>query len=426
MKDNFKPQIVVQKFGGSILKNLKTLERVAKIVTQTKSRDTAVVVVVSAIGNTTDNLLKLAKRVNPIPPFREVDMLLTAGERITMSLLSLAISRQGYPAISFTGSQVGIITNNEHTDAQIVEIRGNRLREALVKDKIPIVAGFQGVSLNKEITTLGRGGSDVTAVAIAAFLNAQCCELYKDVPGIFTENPKIFKNVKHIPKISYQELVELTTAGSEIIHPRACALASKFNIPLVVKSFTRKDVVTMVGETKKKIKSISRTKRHPTEKAFVRAITHSYHLCRLSLVAVPQLPKCLHQVIVQLAQARIPLLFFAHGIPYHKKFDLSFIVTEENYPKAKMVLDNARKLVNAEKLVIVHNLASISLIGPNISRDVEIFSTLFATLHKLGIHIDAFTSSEMRITCFLKKESVKIAVTALLKKFNLVKTKSKA
>lgn len=418
-------KIVVQKFGGSIIKNLNALKQVATIITQTKSPSTAVIVVVSAMGDTTDNLFKLAQSINPAPPARELDMLLTIGERITMSLLSLAIARQGYPVISFTGSQVGIITNNEHTDARIIGIKGRRLRQALKENKIPIVAGFQGVSLNKEITTLGRGGSDITAVAIASFLGADRCELYKDVAGVFAEDPRVFKNVRHIPEITYEELAELTTAGSEIIHPRACALASKFNIPLVVKSFTRKDVVTMVGETKKKIKSIGRLKQHPTEKAFVRAITHSYNLCRLSLVAVPQLSKCLHQVIVRLAQARIPLLFFAHGVPYHKKFDLSFIVTEENYKKAKRVLDNAGKLVKAEKLVVVPNLASLSLVGPNISSDVKIFSTLFETLHKLGIHIDAFSSSEMRITCFLKKEDVKTAITALLKKFNLLKTKSK-
>jgi aspartate kinase len=279
------------------------------------------------------------------------------------------------------------------------------------------VAGFQGVSLSKEITTLGRGGSDVTAVAIASFLNANYCELYKDVSGIFTENPKIFRNVKHIPEISYNELSELTTAGSEIIHPRASALASKFNMPLIIKSFSRKEPVTMI----KSIPQLTKKKsQQGTEKAFVRAITHSFNLTRLSLVAVPQLSKCLYQVIVRLAQERIPLLFFAHGVPYHKKFDLSFIVTNENYKKAKQVLENAAKLVNAEKLVIANNLASISLVGPGINRDIQIFSTLFQTLHKLQIHTDAFTSSEMKITCFLKQKDVKPAIQILLQKFKLL------
>jgi aspartate kinase len=355
--------------------------------------------------------------VNPALPGRETDMLLTIGERITMSLLSLAILRKGFDAISFTGSQVGIITDEQHTDARIIEIRGNRLKDALKKNKIPIIAGFQGMSQNREITTLGRGGSDVTAVAISAYLNAARCELYKDVAGIFTENPKDFSTVKHIPEITYQEMAELTVSGSEIIHPRACAIASKYNIPLIIKSFKGKDYSTMVGFNKQKTEKT----KNKTEKAFVRAITHSYNLTRLSLVAVPHVSKCLHQVIVRLAQARIPLLFFAHGVPYRNKFDLSFIVSDTDYKKAANVLENAAKLVNAEQLVVARNLASISLIGPSISNDVNIFTQLFNVLHKLGVHIDAFTSSEMKITCFLRKKDVKPAISVLLKRFQLSK-----
>ncbi len=410
--------IIIQKFGGSIIENINAIKKAAGIITKTKNKNTAVVAIVSAMGNTTDSLLKLARKVNPNPPGREIDMLLTIGERITMSLLSLAILRKGFKAKSFTGSQVGIITDEQHTDARIIEIRGNRLKDALRNNIIPIIAGFQGVSLNHEITTLGRGGSDVTAVAIAAYLDAKQCELYKDVSGIFTENPKNFSNVKHIPEITYQEMAELTVSGSEVIHPRACALASKYDIPIIIKSFKGKDFSTMIiGSDKDNIKRI---KKH-TEKAFVRAITHSYNLTRLSLVAVPHVSKCLHQVIVRLAKARIPLLFFAHGVPYHNKFDLSFIVSDTDYKKAILVLENAAKLVNAEQLVVARNLASISLVGPGISSDIEIFTHLFDILHKMGIHIDAFISSEMKITCFLRKKDVKPAINALLKKFHLLK-----
>ncbi|MBS4014818.1 MAG: aspartate kinase [Candidatus Latescibacteria bacterium] len=408
-------KIIVQKFGGSVINNLNAIKKVANIIIRTKSPKNGVVVVVSAMGDTTDSLTKLAYKINPNPSGREKDMLLSIGERLTMSLLALALNRHGYQAISFTGSQVGIITNNEHTDARIVDIKGKRLRHELKKGKIPIVAGFQGVSQQKEITTLGRGGSDVTAVALAAYLKADVCEFYKDVAGIFTENPKQFANLKHVNQISYQEINELTTSGSEVLHPRACALAYKYNIPLVIKSFKGKDFSTMIRKTTKG--------SHKTEKAFVRAITHSYDLCRLSLLAVPQLPKCLHQVIVRFAQARVPIIFFSHGVPHHKKFDLSFIVSKKNYQDALKVIKHTASLVNAEKYVVAHNLASISLIGPGIRNDVEIFTALFDTLHKLGIHIDAFTSSEMKITCFLKKENVQIAVNALLKRFNLVNKK---
>ncbi|MEO0083626.1 MAG: aspartate kinase [candidate division WOR-3 bacterium] len=412
--------IIVQKFGGSVIKDFKTIEKIAQIITRTVNNNTRVVVVVSAMGDTTDKLLHIAHQINPLPPGRELDMLLTCGERITMSLLALAINRLGYNAISFTGSQVGIITNEQHTDAKIVDIRGTRLKQALNKGKIPIIAGFQGMSLNREITTLGRGGSDVTAVAIASFLKASYCELYKDVPGVFTENPKFFRNVKHIPLISYQEMTELASSGSEIIHPRACALAFKYNIPIIIKSLSKRGLSTMISKDSYNLKPI--TKEY-TEKAFVRAITHSYNLSRFSLVAVPQLPKCLHQVIVRLATAKIPLLFFAHGAPYQKKFDLSFIIEDKDYQRAKKTLTEASKIIGAEKLLIARKLASISLIGPNIGSDVEIVSRLFETFHKLKIHIDAFSSSEMKITCYLPGKKVKAAVRALLKKFNLLNKK---
>ncbi len=408
-------RIIVQKFGGGVISDISAIEKVADIISKRISKNTTVAVVVSAMGNTTDELLKLAKKVNPLLPGRETDMLLTSGERITISLLALALINKGYDAVSFTGSQVGIITDEHHTDARIVEIRGARLKQALKNGKIPIVAGFQGVSYNREITTLGRGGSDVTAVALAAYLNAEQCELYKDVSGLFTENPKIFPKSKHIPFISYDEMAELTNAGSEIIHTRACALASKYNIDLIIKCFTRKDCMTTVTGKRKLLR-----KNQQTEKAFVRAITHSGNLYRLSLVAVPKLSKCLHQVIVRLAEAKIPLLFFAHGVPYQNKFDLSFIVSADNYKKAKSVLEKTATIINAEKLEIAKNLASISLVGPGISNDIEIFSMLFQTLHKLGIHIDAFTSSEMKITCFLRQENVIKAINALLKEFKLI------
>lgn len=406
-------KVVVQKFGGSFIKDIKAIQKVADIVIKTRSHNKAVVVVVSAMGDTTDSLLKLAKKINPHPPGREQDMLLTIGERLTMSLLSLALNRYGYQAISFTGSQVGIITNNEHTDARILNIKGERLRQALRENKIPIIAGFQGISQQKEITTLGRGGSDVSAVAIAAYLKADVCEFYKDVSGIYTENPKQFKSVKHINAISFEEISEMTTAGSEILHHRACALAYKNNIPLIIKSFPRKGVATMIQKVPRQTKQ--------TEKAYVRAITHTYDLCRFSLLEVPQLPKCLHQAIVRFAEARVPIVFFAHGVPYQKKFDLSFIVHKKDYLKALEVTKKTAKLIKAENYTITQNLASISLVGPGIKSDINIFCALFETLHKIGVHIDAFSSSEMKITFILRKENVQKTVRALLRKFKLVK-----
>ncbi|MEO0072194.1 MAG: aspartate kinase [candidate division WOR-3 bacterium] len=409
-------RLVVQKFGGSVLKDVRSIEHVADIITQTKDCS-PVIVVVSAMRNHTDNLINLAYRINPSPPPRELDMLLTVGERITTALLSLALAKRGYQAMSFTGSQVGIITDNEHTNAKILKIHGERIINALQANIIPIVAGFQGVSTNKEITTLGRGGSDITAVALAAFFKADHCELYKDVKGIFTENPKIFSKVKPIKEITYEELAEMTSSGAEIVSHRACELAIKYNVPLVIKSFYNPNKTLTITKNMQKPNEFNYCN---LEKPFVRAVTHLLNLNRLTLIAVPKLPKCLHQVIVQLAEAKIPLLFFSHGVPSNNHFDLSFIVTQENFSKAFEVLKNIQKAVNAQRIDITRNLAAVSLIGPGISSDPEIFNQVFSVFHFLGVHIDAFSSTEMKITCFINQKYYKKVVRALLKQFKLV------
>ena len=254
--------LVIQKYGGSSVADLDCIRRIARHITSTRRNGEKVVAVVSAMGSTTDRLTRLAREITPNPQRRELDMLLTAGERQTMALLSLALMHLGFEAVSFTGSQVGIITDRLHADARIQEIRGDRLRTALRRGKIPIVAGFQGVSLDREVTTLGRGGSDVTAVALAAVLHASRCELNKDVEGIFTEDPNEFKGVKLIREISFCELSELAGSGSEVIHPRACALAEKYRVPLVIRSSFNRKRGTMVTKTSK------------LEKAFVLSLIH--------------------------------------------------------------------------------------------------------------------------------------------------------
>ncbi|MGQ9708045.1 MAG: aspartate kinase, partial [bacterium] len=242
--------LIVQKYGGTSVANTERIKNVARRIVERYKNGDQVVVVVSAMGETTNRLLDLARQVNPQPNPRELDMLLTAGERQTMALLALAVTGYGYEAQSFTGSQVGIITDRFHSDARIQEIRLYRITEALHQGKIPIVAGFQGISEELEITTLGRGGSDVTAVALAAALKADACELYKDVEGIFTENPLEFARVKPIHEITFAELAELAQAGAEVIHPRACALAEKYRIPLKIRSSFINKRGTMVIERK--------------------------------------------------------------------------------------------------------------------------------------------------------------------------------
>jgi len=399
--------LIIQKYGGSSLADLDCIRRVARRIVTTRNSGDRVVVVVSAMGSTTDELTRLAEKITQKPQRRELDMLLTAGERQAMALLSLAIMERGCEAVSFTGSQVGIITDRFHTDARIQAIKCNRLRNALRRGRIPIVAGFQGVSLDKEITTLGRGGSDVTAIALAAVLHAKRCELNKDVEGVFTENPKDFPNVKLIPKISFQELSELAGSGSEVIHPRACALAEKYRIPLIIKSSFSRKRGTMVQKAER------------IEKAFVRAITHNHKLVRISLLDVPQKKRCLHQVVTELGKARVPLVLFNHGIPQHRRFNLSFILPEAHKEKAEQVLARVGKKVNAASIELNNNLCSVSVVGPGIGSDTEIISTTLDTLHHMRVHIIAFSTSETRLTCYLERKHLHTAVAALLGRFRL-------
>ena len=432
--------LVVQKFGGTSVASIARIKRVARIVEQTRDAGRDVVVVVSAMGAKTDELLSLARAVNPQLPKRELDMLLTTGERQSMALLSMALHGRGLDAVSFTGSQVGIITDDNHADARIAEIRGERLRDALKHHRIPIVAGFQGVSPQREITTLGRGGSDTTAVALAAYLNAEWCEIYTDVKGVFTENPREFAHVRRLPEISYQEMLELASNGAQVLHPRACALASKYRVPVRVLSSFEPGEGTIIKENVKcqmsnvklptrrgmtkgrdyrKIQNPKSKIQNGLERAFVRAITHTQDLCRLSLIGVPRVPKCLAQGVTQLAKEKVPLVFFAHGIPLNDRFDLSYIVPAEECPRAEQIVRQVKTRVKAERLLVQKDLCSVSVVGPGVGSDVEIISELFTAIAELGIHVDAFSTAETKITVFLHRAEMKSTVRALLERFGL-------
>jgi aspartate kinase len=450
--------LIVQKFGGTSIASVRRIQRVADIVEQTRRAGNRVVVVVSAMGNQTDRLLRLARSVTPNPHKRELDMLLTSGERQSTALLSMALRSRGLDSVSFTGSQVGIITDDNHADARIAEIRGERLRDALRRNRIPIVAGFQGVSPEREITTLGRGGSDTTAVALAAYLGAHECEIYTDVPGVFSEDPRQFKGVRRLPEISYQEMLELANGGAQVLHPRACALAAKYHVPIRVLSsfaagegtvikeeFKVQRPITGFGlqpqtarigpgrESRKSAKSTVRqsaknraqNRRKPgggsLEKAFVRAITHSGELCRLSLIKVPRVPKCLAQGVTQLAKEHVPLVFFAHGIPTDDRFDLSYIVSRAEYARTRRIIEQIGSRVKAERLDVQCDLGSVSVVGPGVGSDAEIIADLFTIVSRLGIHVDAFSTAETKITVFLHRPDLKRTVVALLDHFGLRK-----
>lgn len=401
-------KIIVQKFGGSSLANLSRIRRVAQIIKRTLKRGYLPCVVVSAMGDTTDELLKLAKRLNPLPPERELAMLLSCGERISASLLAITLTKMGIEAVSFTGSQIGIITDNNFTTARIKMINCERLKNALSEKRVPIVMGFQGVSYNREITLLGRGGSDITAVALAVALKAERCEIYSDVSGVYTEDPYLFKKVKLIKRLTYEEMFELSSFGAEVLHPRACALASKYNLKLILKSSFNNKGETMI---KKDLEF---------EEIKVKGITHQEDLVLFSLINIPKKPKCLHQVISYLAENRIKPLFFSHGLPDKEVFDLLFIVKEEDKRRCEKLLEKINKEIGWKKLLKKERMASFSLVGNEIGQSGEILAKFFATLTKNQIHIDGFSLSPNRITCFLPTKNLKRAIKILLKTFQLI------
>lgn len=400
-------KIVVQKFGGSSLDSLKKIRNVCKIIKERLKDGYLSCVVVSAMGDTTDRLLSLAERLNPLPPERELAMLLSSGERISASLLAITLARFGIKGVSFTGSQIGIITDDNFTKARIKMISGERLKKVLKEKKIPIVMGFQGISANKEITILGRGGSDITAVALAIALNAERCEIYSDVSGVYTEDPYLFKKVKLIERLTYDEMFELSSFGAEVLHPRACALAQKYNLKLILKSSFNKKGETMIS------------KDLEFEEIKVKGITHQKDLVLFSLINIPKKPKCLGQVISYLTENKIQPIFFSHGLALNQLFDLIFIVKKDDAKKCENLLKEIEREVGWKKILKKERMASFSLVGTEIGQSGEILEKLFATLTKNQMHIEGFSLSPNRITCFLIEKNLKKIIEILLKAFQL-------
>ncbi|HEC77891.1 MAG TPA: aspartate kinase [candidate division WOR-3 bacterium] len=400
--------IIVTKFGGTSLATPALIMSVAKKIFRI-SKNNDVVVVVSAMGDTTDKLLAMSRQITAEPKARELDMLLTAGERISVALLSMALEKLNLKAVSYTGSQVGIITDNKHTDARILEIRGERLKKALSEHKITVVCGFQGVSLEKEITTLGRGGSDTTALALSAALKAERCIIYTDVDGVYTEDPNKYPGVKKINKISYNEMLELSCRGAQVLHPRASSIAARFKIPVEIRNSFNNKSGTLITDLKR------------IENPRPKAITHNDELYLITLMRVIKRPNYLSQIVTELAKAGIHLKFFFHGISSAKKFDLSFIIPLEEKEKAKSILRKVAEKLKIRQISESSDICSLSLIGQGIGSANRILTEVFNTLSKTKIHIEAITTSELSVNIFLRKKYLDRGVNALLEKFNLKK-----
>ncbi len=396
--------LIVQKYGGTSVADAAGIKRVAQRIVAARRAGYSVVVVVSAMGDSTDELISLAQQVSPLPPGRELDMLLTAGERISMALLAMAIGNLGYEGRSFTGSQAGVITDSAHGRARIIDITPGRIRSALVDDAIPIVAGFQGVSqTSKDITTLGRGGSDTTAVALAAALGADVCEIYTDVDGVFTADPRIVSGARRIPRISYEEMLEMAACGAKILHLRCVEYARRYGIPIHVRS------------------SFSATREEEMEQAIISGVAHDRSEAKITVVGVPDKVGEAARIFRAIAEAEINIDMIVQNISAAAtgRTDISFTLPRADGQAGMEKLQSLADEVDFESLLYDDRIGKVSLIGAGMRSHPGVSATFFSVLAEAGVNIEMISTSEIRISVIVDENDVDTAVTAAHRAFDL-------
>ncbi|MBC7331624.1 MAG: aspartate kinase [Synergistetes bacterium] len=400
--------LVVQKYGGSSVANLELIKNVAQRVKKTKEEGHDVIVVVSAMGKTTDELLKMAYSLSPSPPERELDMLASTGEQISIALLSIALHELGCPSISFTGAQAGIITDSFFTRARIIRMDTWKISEELSKGKVVIVAGFQGMNEKGEITTLGRGGSDTTAVALAAAMKADVCEIYTDVDGVYTADPRIVPEARLLKEITYDEMLEMAIAGAKVLQHRAVEFAKRFSVPLKVKSSFNYNEGTWVKEEI----SVER-------KGVVTGVTVDKKIAKVTLLGVPDIPGIAHKFTKALANSGINIDMIIQSEPRGGYNDISFTIPEGDFEKAITILKEMSDEIGAEGVTGDKGVAKVSIIGAGVCSNPEIPATMFGTLAENNINIELISTSEVRISCVIRESKADTAVRALHKAFRL-------
>jgi len=402
--------LIVQKYGGSSVADADKIKNVARRIVKTWEQGNKVVVVVSAMGDTTDDLIKLAYQINEFPDKREMDVLLSTGEIVSSTLLTMALHGMGHRAISLTGAQAGIRTDDAYMKARITSIDPSRMQKELEKDNIVIVAGFQGVTEDMDTTTLGRGGSDTTAVAIAASLNADVCQRYTDVDGMYTTDPRLLPEARKLKDISYDEMLEMVTYGFKAIQPRAVELAEVYSVPLLVASSFNENPGTLIH---KEVTMETRNK--------VRGIAFDNDVAKITLVGVPDHPGIAAMIFVPLAEAGISVDTIVQNASVKNITDLTFTVAKSQLAAAMNVVDPIAKQINAQKCIGDTKWGKVSIIGTGMQNAPGYAARMFDTLSKAGINIQLITTSEIRITCIIEEAKVKEAVRALHKAFELDK-----
>jgi len=400
--------LIVQKYGGSSVADANKIKKVAARIIEKKKSGCDVIVVISAMGDTTDNLIKLARSVSSNPSDREMDMLMACGEQISMTVLSMAIQDMGYDAISLTGPQAEIITDSSHRRARITNIKATRVKQELDNGRIVIVAGFQGISNNLEITTLGRGGSDTTAVALAYALKADMCEIYTDVPGVFTADPRIVPNAKKMDEICYEEMLELASMGAKVLQPRSVEMASKYGVKLIV-GLAHDDVPGTV--IKKEDSSM--------EQVLVRGIAHNMDEVKFTVHRVPDKPGVAAAIFLKIAEKGINVDMIIQNISEDGYTDLSFTVPTEDIKKTSSLGDLIMAESGAERVSYDENIAKVSIVGVGMRAHTGIASKVFKTLADRKININMISTSEIKISVVLPKDRAYEAAQALHEAFDL-------
>ncbi|WP_151773439.1 aspartate kinase [Streptomyces abyssomicinicus] len=413
--------LVVQKYGGSSVADAEGIKRVAKRIVETKKSGNQVVVVVSAMGDTTDELIDLAEQVSPIPAGRELDMLLTSGERISMALLAMAIKSLGQEAQSFTGSQAGVITDSVHNKARIIDVTPGRIQASVDEGNVAIVAGFQGVSLDtKDITTLGRGGSDTTAVALAAALNADVCEIYTDVDGVFTADPRVVKKARKLDWISFGDMLELASSGSKVLLHRCVEYARRYNIPIHVRSSFSGLPGTWVSN-EPFVQTTQQQGEQQVEQALISGVAHDTSEAKVTVVGVPDKPGEAAAIFRAISDAEINIDMIVQNVSAASTglTDISFTLPKSDGPKAIEALEKARTAIAFDSLRYDDQIAKISLVGAGMKTNPGVTADFFDALSRAGVNIELISTSEIRISVVTRADVVNAAVRAVHSAFGL-------
>ncbi|MCP9469674.1 MAG: aspartate kinase [Nitrospira sp.] len=405
--------LIVQKYGGTSVGSVERIHRVADRVARAREEGHRVVVVLSAMSGETDRLIKLAHEVTPNPDERELDMLLSTGERVTIALLAMELRGRGINARSYTGRQVGILTDSAHTKARIARVSADRIREALKEGIVPVVAGFQGINEKSDVTTLGRGGSDLSAVALAAALKADRCIIFTDVDGVYTADPNIVPAARRIDKISYEEMLEMASLGAKVLQTRSVEFAAKFNVPVEVNSSFKEGRGTLV------------TKEDPDMEAVaVAGVTGDRNQAKVTIIGVPDKPGIAARIFGPVARANINVDMIIQNISQATLTDVSFTIPRADLRKAEPIIQAVAKDIEAKSVSITEAIAKVSLVGVGMRSHSGVAARMFDVLSHEGINIMMISTSEIKISCVIEEKYLELAMRSLHTAFGLDNTRS--